>query len=144
MVTWADATLKGCEMSKGCTISKLTISNGTLKSKVNYASLKHEVSTKEAQCSILALIMVSDVLATSGGQCPDVQMNVGRPQGEGQTFAKSLSRQSSAALRCNGVHLSAQYADAGAYTTKFRQLQGRALGAVRNKVQQVFRHATQQ
>lgn len=37
-----------------------------------------------------------------------------------------------------------QYADAGAYTTKFRQLQGRALGAVRNKVQQVFRHATQQ
>jgi len=37
-----------------------------------------------------------------------------------------------------------QYADAGAYTTRFRQLQGRALGAVRNKVQQVFKHAVQQ
>ena len=37
-----------------------------------------------------------------------------------------------------------QYADASTYTTKFRQLQGRALGAVRNKVQQVLKHAVQQ
>ena len=40
--------------------------------------------------------------------------------------------------------IAAQYADAGAYTTKFRQLQGRALGAVRNMVQQVLKTATQQ
>ncbi len=38
----------------------------------------------------------------------------------------------------------AQYADAGAYTLKFRQLQGKALGAVRNKVQQVLKAAVQQ
>jgi len=37
-----------------------------------------------------------------------------------------------------------QYADSTTYTTKFRQLQARALGAVRNKVQQVLKHAIQQ
>ena len=37
-----------------------------------------------------------------------------------------------------------QYADAGTYMVRFRQLQGRALGAVRNKVLHVLRHATQQ
>mmetsp|Transcript_26484 Transcript_26484/g.67336 ORF Transcript_26484/g.67336 Transcript_26484/m.67336 type:complete len:817 (-) Transcript_26484:272-2722(-) len=37
-----------------------------------------------------------------------------------------------------------QYADAGTYTTKFRQLQARALGAVRSKVQQVMKHAVVQ
>ncbi|KAG2494830.1 hypothetical protein HYH03_007071 [Edaphochlamys debaryana] len=37
-----------------------------------------------------------------------------------------------------------QYADAGQYSAKFRQLQGRALGAVRSKVQQVLRAAVQQ
>jgi hypothetical protein len=37
-----------------------------------------------------------------------------------------------------------QYADAGAYSSKFRQLQARALSAVRSKVQQVFKHAVQQ
>ncbi|GLC45161.1 hypothetical protein PLESTB_000428800 [Pleodorina starrii] len=37
-----------------------------------------------------------------------------------------------------------QYADAGQYSAKFRQLQGRALTAVRGKVQQVLRAAVQQ
>ncbi|KAL6746597.1 component of oligomeric golgi complex 3 [Haematococcus lacustris] len=37
-----------------------------------------------------------------------------------------------------------QYADAAAYTAKFKQIQAKALNAIRNKVQQVFRHAVQQ
>jgi hypothetical protein len=37
-----------------------------------------------------------------------------------------------------------QYADANSYAGKFRQLQGRALGMVKTKVQQVLRHAIQQ
>ncbi|KAG2444178.1 hypothetical protein HYH02_009116 [Chlamydomonas schloesseri] len=37
-----------------------------------------------------------------------------------------------------------QYADAAQYSAKFKQLQGRALGAVRTKVQQVLRAAVQQ
>lgn len=37
-----------------------------------------------------------------------------------------------------------QYADAASYAVKFRQLQARALAAVRSKVQQVLRGATQQ
>lgn len=37
-----------------------------------------------------------------------------------------------------------QYADAAKYATKFRQLQGRALSLVHNKVQQVLKHAVQQ
>lgn len=37
-----------------------------------------------------------------------------------------------------------QYADSSTYMAKFRQLQARAMGAVRTKVQQVLKHAAQQ
>ena len=37
-----------------------------------------------------------------------------------------------------------QYADSGTYMAKFRQLQARAMGAVRGKVQAVLKHATLQ
>ncbi len=37
-----------------------------------------------------------------------------------------------------------QYADSGTYMAKFRQLQARAMGAVRGKVQAALKHASQQ
>lgn len=47
---------------------------------------------------------------------------------------------------CSFRHISSnpQYADSAAYAGKFRQLQARAMAAVRSKVQQVLRHAMEQ
>ena len=45
---------------------------------------------------------------------------------------------------CRYVTSNPQYADSTAYAGKFRQLHARAMAAVRSKVQQVLRHATEQ
>ncbi len=45
---------------------------------------------------------------------------------------------------CRHITSNPQYADSAAYAGKFRQLQARAMAAVRAKVQQVLRHAMEQ
>ena len=47
-------------------------------------------------------------------------------------------------LPCRYIASNPQYADSAAYAGRMRQLQARAMAAVRTKVQQVLRHATDQ
>ncbi|GFR40890.1 hypothetical protein Agub_g1542 [Astrephomene gubernaculifera] len=105
-----------------------------------HASCETIVRQKEALCelaeAIRAKLRFFDEFETVYAQFTAAQVSL-----DSEQFLALLRRLDDCMAY---VAANPQYADAAQYSAKFRQLQGRALTAVRSKVQQVLRSAVQQ